>query len=236
MAFTMVLTTSCDPMEDIHDAIAAQENIVVGEAEYTLTGDDYDDLGLSYGSFSSEDDAKQDIPPLLTDMFPVWGKGSSVLVGYQLYIGNAFNVKGYNLDQDDYTFGGSDLLGFQSDATPANYLADILADNINNSSEGDYAVAKYFQFTGSAYVITPKVAHKENFDYGATAGNLTAVSSGSWTAHSGAGNGPIGYATTSLTMVDYPSINVGGSLTMSSSGSEDVNHTFSSISSGKVYG
>jgi len=235
MAFTMVLTTSCDPMEDIHDAIDAQENIVVGEAEYTLTGDDYDDLGLSYGSFSSEDDAKQDIPPLLTDMFPVWGKGSSVLVGYQLYIGNAFGVKDYNLNQDDYTFGGSDLLGFQSDATPANYLADILADNIDNSSEGDYAVAKYFQFTGSAYTVTPEVLLEENFDFGDVAGDITTASGGVWVAHSSAGYRPSVYGTTSLSMTDYPTSNVGGSILINNPGNEDVNSSFSPVTSGTVY-
>lgn len=234
MAFGLVFTTACEPLDDINADIDSQENPVVGDDEYTLTTDDYDDLGLTFGSFNSVDEAKTKIPPLLTNLYPVWGKGSSVLVDYKLYIGNAFKLNTYNLKQEDYDLSGSDLLGFQSDATPENYLGDIITSNINNPKEGDYALAKYYQFTGSAYVITPKVAHKENFDYGATAGNLTDLSS-KWTAHSGAGSGPVGYATTSLTMANYPSSNVGGSITIGS-GSEDVNSFLDTpISSGKVY-
>jgi hypothetical protein len=231
---TGLLFTACNPMDDINAEIDAQENTVVGDAVFALTDADYEALDLSYGSFSSQEDAKAMLPDYLKGLYPVWGKGSSALVGYKLYIGNAFSVKDYKLTQADYTTSGSDLLGFQSDATPGDFLPSILADNITSPSEGDYVAANYYQFEGSASIVTPTVSLEENFDYGTTAGDLTAVST-EWTAHSGAGNGPIGYATTSLTMVDYPSINVGGSLTMSSSGSEDVNHTFSSISSGKVY-
>ena len=45
--------------------IDAQESPVVGDAEYTLTDDDYDDLDLSYGNFSSVDDAKSMLPDFL---------------------------------------------------------------------------------------------------------------------------------------------------------------------------
>lgn len=242
MALGLVFTTACDPLDDINADIDSQDNPVVGDDNYVLTTANYTDavskggLGLSRTNFSSENDAKTMLPAFLTGKYPVWGKGSSVLVEYNLYIGNAFKLNTYNLNQADYDLSGSNLLGFQSDATPEDYLAGIVTTNVSNPKEGDYALAKYFQFTGSAYVITPKVAHKENFDYGATAGNLTAVSSGSWTAHSGAGNGPVGYATSSLTMANYPSSNIGGSITISSSGSEDVNLFLDTpITSRKVY-
>ncbi len=231
----LVFTTSCEPLDDIYAVIDAQENPVVGDDNYVLTDDDYDALDLSYGSFNSEDDAKTEIPALLTEMYPVWGKGSSVLVGYNLYIGNAFTLKDYSLKLADYNLSGSDLLGFQADATPEDYLANIITDNYSYLKDGDYVAAQYFQYTGSAYVVTPTVSFEENFDYGATAGNLTEISS-NWTAHSGAGSGPIGYATTGLTMDNYPSSNVGGSLTLSSSGSEDVNSFLDiPITTGKVY-
>ena len=228
--------TSCEPMDDIHAALDAQENIVVGDAEYTLTGDDYDDLELGYGSFSSEDDAKADIPDLLAEMFPVWGKGSSVLVGYQLYIGNAFGVDEYTLIQDDYTTSGSDLLGFQSDAKPEDFLGDILATNITGADNGDYAVTNYFQFSGAAYTITPTVTFEENFDFGDTAGDITATSAGVWVAHSSSGYNPAEYATTSLSMDGYPTSDIGGSIVISSSKNEDVNTTFAApVTSGKVF-
>ncbi len=235
MVLGLVFTTACEPLDDINAEIDAQEAPVVGDAEYTLTDDDYDALDLNYGSFSSEDDAKTEIPALLTDMYPVWGNKSSVLVGYQLYIGNALSIEDYYLNQDDYTFSGSDLLGFQSNATPTAFLADILSDNISNPSEGDYAVAKYYQYTGDAYTVTPTVSLEENFDYGTTAGDLTTISNGAWENHSGANN-QLMYATENLTMEDYPSSNVGGAMALSSAGSEDVNSSITPIiTSNTVY-
>lgn len=50
-------------------------------------------------------------------------------------VGNAFDARDYNLDQDDYTFSESSGLGFNAGADPEDYLADILANNVNNPSE-----------------------------------------------------------------------------------------------------
>ena len=74
----------------------------------------------------------------------------------------------------------------------------------------------------------------ENFNYGATAGDLTAVSSGNWVNHSG--ENTVGYSTSSLTMTSYPSSGIGGSATISPSGSEDVNSVFTEQTTGVVYG
>jgi uncharacterized repeat protein (TIGR01451 family) len=76
----------------------------------------------------------------------------------------------------------------------------------------------------------------ENFDYGGTAGNLTAVSGGNWTAHSGAGLTPVQYVITSLSMPSYASSGVAGSATFASGGSrEDVNRLFTDQGSGTLY-
>ena len=76
---------------------------------------------------------------------------------------------------------------------------------------------------------------EENFDYGMTNGDLTAVSSGTWAQHSGSA-GPVQYvATPSLTMTGYPSSGIGGHVAFSGT-SQDVNRSFSGISSGTVYG
>jgi hypothetical protein len=231
---TMVFT-SCDPLEDIYTDIDAQDNAVVGDTEYTLTDDDYDALDISYGSFNSEDDAKEMIPEFLTDMFPAWGKGSSALVEYNLYVGRAFNLDSYTLNQDDYTLSGSDVLGFQSNVNPADFLPEIIGNDQGSPEEGDYVAATYNQFTGSSFTVTPTVSLDENFDYGATAGDITTTSSGDWEAHSGLGDGPIQYATTGLSMTDYPSSGLGGSITYDGSKREDVSQYFTGISSGMVY-
>jgi uncharacterized repeat protein (TIGR01451 family) len=75
----------------------------------------------------------------------------------------------------------------------------------------------------------------DDFDYSSTAGNLTAVSSGNWTAHSGAGNVPVQYITTSLSMPGYGSSGVGGAATIITTGAEDVNRKFITQTSGTVY-
>lgn len=100
MAIGLVLTTACDPMEDIHDAIDAQEEIITGEVSITLTDDDYEELDLSYGTFSSVDDAKTMIPGLLSEKYPVWGEGSLVNVTFDLYA--PIRVEDYTVTAADY--------------------------------------------------------------------------------------------------------------------------------------
>ncbi|MCK0107943.1 T9SS type A sorting domain-containing protein [Flavobacteriaceae bacterium S0825] len=93
----------------------------------------------------------------------------------------------------------------------------------------------YFLF--SALFITSlsfgQLLLNENFDYGASAGDLTTVSGGNWANHSGSGS--VLYTTTSLSMTGYPSTGVGGSATISSSSGEDINRTFAAQSTGTVY-
>ena len=224
--FTMVFT-SCEPLEMINAEVDAMPNPIVGNATYTLTADDYEALELNYGSFSSVDAAKSAIPPFLAEMFPVWGKNSSVLLGYKLYVGRAFSLRDYSLKQEDYTFSGSDLLGFKSDVKPGDYLADIISSNYSSPKEGDYVAATYFQYTGNAYVVTPTISLEENFNLGTTAGDLTTITS-NWVTHSG-GNPFVGYSTASLSMEDYPASNIGGSVTIALSGKEDVNTSITPI-------
>ena len=235
MAFTLVFTTACDPMEDVYDEIGESDNTIVGDAVYTVSDDDYDDLGLTYGSFNSVEEVKEMLPPILTAEYPVWGKSSSVLVEYNLYIGSAFGIENYNLTEEDYSSTGSDLLGFKSDQVPGDYLPEILANNISDADEGDYVIAKYSQYTGDAYTVTPTVSLEENFDYGDAAGDLLTVSGGTWLNHSGTTN-QLMYDTTSLTMTDYPSTDVAGSIMLDAAGSEDVSTFIAApVTSGTMY-
>ena len=71
----------------------------------------------------------------------------------------------------------------------------------------------------------------ENFDYGATPGDLTTITT-NWTGFSG--TGPIGYISTSLSMTDYPSSGIGGSAAIDTS-AEDAERGFSAVTSGVVY-
>jgi hypothetical protein len=76
----------------------------------------------------------------------------------------------------------------------------------------------------------------ENFDYGGVAGELVVQSGGIWAQHSGSGGADaVGYDTNPLVMASYPSSNIGGSATISASNSQDVNRTFTSVTTGSVY-
>ena len=85
LAFLGAIFTGCNPNEDIYNDIDAQENVISGDVDYTLTDEDYDELEKSFGNFNSEDEAKTLIPSLLADKYPVWGSGSSANVTFDLY-------------------------------------------------------------------------------------------------------------------------------------------------------
>ncbi len=241
--FLGTIIVGCNPMEDLHDEAKANNPGVVEEVELTLTDDDYDELELSFGSFSSEDDAKLLLPDFLADKYPYLSDGSSVKVGYDLFIGRAEGVSDYTDEDDhyflsdaDYALSGSDVSGFYPDVDASDYLVDILTTNIVDPVDGQVALARYVQYTETPMIsITTNYSLEDNLDYGGAAGDLTAVSAGDWEAHSGAGSGPIGYDTSSLSMTDYPSSDIGGSLTVDGANSEDVTNWFTEIESGTVY-
>lgn len=148
----IAFSTACTPMDDIHEEIDAMANPIVGNAIYTLTDADYSDLELNYGSFSNLEDAKTMLPPFLKSMFPVWGRGSSALVGYKLYVGNAPGVSdytyadNYQLTDEDYDGAGTDAAlykVFTAASPPDINLPRILADNIDAPVSGDIVLTKY---------------------------------------------------------------------------------------------
>ncbi len=148
----------CNPIEDIYDDMDAQENPIVGSAEYTLTADDYATLDLGFGTFSSVDDAKIMLPPFISDLYPHWGSGSSVLIGYDLYIGNAEGVSDYSgaeiyqLTNANYASTGSDAFGFYPDVDATSQIPDVLDAQISSPVEGQIVLAKYDQYTETPVV------------------------------------------------------------------------------------
>jgi len=148
----LVFTTACTPLEDIHTEIDTQVNPIIGDAVFTLTDEDYDALELSFGSFSSIDDAKALLPAFLTEKYPVWGKGSAALVGYDLYVGRApgvsdfTNADSYQLADEDYNEAGVDAAIYKvfTAASPADQnLPGILEAKIDAPETGDIILAKY---------------------------------------------------------------------------------------------
>lgn len=116
MALGLVLTTACDPMDDIYSAIDAEAEIITGEVTFTLTDEDYDELELSFGNFNSIDDAKAMIPNLLEGKYPVWGEGSLAIVTFDLYAPkrNEKSLEVYTVASSDYTDLGFTFGNFSS--------------------------------------------------------------------------------------------------------------------------
>lgn len=166
MVFIGVTFLACDPMEDIYNDLDSQENPVVGTDQYTLTDDDYETLDLPFGSFDSEDDARELIPGLLADMYPFWGEGSSVVVGYNLYVGNAEGIDDltgagiYELTTADYAASGSDAFGYYPEADATEEIISVLEMQFDAPEEGQIVLAQYRQ-----YLETPEVGFANLYEY-----------------------------------------------------------------------
>ncbi|MBN4070522.1 choice-of-anchor J domain-containing protein [Olleya sp. AH-315-F22] len=152
LAVVGALFVGCNPIEDIFDVIDAQVEPIVGSAEYTLTSEDYDELDLGFGSFSSLEDAKTILPDFISGLYPHFGSGSSVLMGYDLYIGSAEGVSDftgadtYQLTTADYATSGSDAFGFYPDVDPDDFIPGVLGTAIAGPVDGDIMLAKYDQY------------------------------------------------------------------------------------------
>ena len=212
--------TSCDPLEDVNaqiDAIPDEPN--VGAFEYTLTDEDYATLELGYGSFDSEDQAKDLIPGLLEDLYPLYGQGSSVVVTYNLYIGAAEGVSDftqaevYEFTNSDYATAGSDAFGFYPNVNATSQIPTVLDAQYTNPTEGQLVLAKYDQYTETPVV---GLADLVSYDFaGSMEGWTVAEESGSddvWTSQSGyvQGNGYFGDQFSNVEWLVSPSIDLAG--------------------------
>ncbi len=123
LAILGLTLTGCNPNQDIYKNLDSVEKVILGDVVYVLTDADYDKLDKSFGNFNSEDEAKSLIPGLLSDKYPVWGKGSSALVSFKIYSPKKEekSIIRYTVSSQDYadqghTFGNfssaSDIQGF----------------------------------------------------------------------------------------------------------------------------
>ncbi len=99
---SFALLQSCNPLEDDINALD-QLNTVAVDLDLTLTDDDYDLVDKKFGTFNSEDEAKELIPVILTANYPQMGLGSSAIVAYDLYDPIRINEElEFTLTDDDY--------------------------------------------------------------------------------------------------------------------------------------
>ncbi len=150
-----LLIVGCEPVEDIENEINTEidNTPVSGISEYTLVEEDYTDiLELDFANFSNNEEAKTLVPDVLTDLYPFWGKGSQVLVTYNLYSPQP-EVEGepieYTLVEDDYApyteYGNFD-----------NYedIKDFLSNKYPNAEEGQLILLTFDFYSGSVNTLT----------------------------------------------------------------------------------
>ncbi len=147
-----IVLTSCDPMEDINAEIDAQQNIITGEVDFTLTDDDYDDLDLSFGNFNSVDDAKTMIPVLLEEKYPVWGDGSLATVTFKWYNKvKTYSENIYALSDDEHNaITGNTYGNFDRDYHVLNYLED----KYPTAEDDDFVSLRYRFYSGGESTLT----------------------------------------------------------------------------------
>ncbi len=171
---------ACNPLEDVYTELDAQKEVISGDAVFTLSDEDYAALGLDFGNFSSLDDAKTMLPDYIKEKYPVWGQGSSALVGFDLYVGTTAGVSDftgaeiYSLTNADYASAGSDAFGFYPNANPADHISDILAANITDASEGQMVLAKYKQYFENPVIGLANI-YEANFNGGLDDWTATSV-------------------------------------------------------------
>lgn len=152
-ALVAAIFTGCNPLDDINaevDAIPDEPNI--GVFEYTLIDADYERFDLSFGNFGSELQAKDSIPLLLEELYPLYGEGSSVLVNYDLFVGSAEGISDYTdattyqLNNADYATTGSDAFGFYPNVDATDEIPAILDAQITDPVDGQLVLATYKQY------------------------------------------------------------------------------------------
>ncbi|MDG5490450.1 DUF5017 domain-containing protein [Psychroserpens sp. SPM9] len=158
-----LIFTGCNPLEDINNDLADQDNPIIGSDAFTLTSDDYaalveqgddeePDYYETFEAFSDMEDAKLILPPFLADRYPFWGDGSSVTVSFNLNDGNPEDVSSfvnadtYNLESDDYITDLSNAFLPEEDAETA--LESVLGVQFPSPTEGQVVRLGYNVFTG----------------------------------------------------------------------------------------
>lgn len=153
LAILTISLVSCESsLEATFDELGL-DNIVVGDAAIVLSDDDYEEVGIQTTFFETLEDARALLPDFLSNRYPVWGKGSSVTVNYDLEFGTdldevvAFvDATVYQLGLDDYATAGEQGSAFYPEANPDDFIPQVLNSAIDMPENGDIVLARYDQF------------------------------------------------------------------------------------------
>jgi len=157
--------TGCNPNEDIYNDLDSVErpgfDFIQAVESYIFTSEDYELYEKELDSveyFESQDLADQVIPDFLADKYPVWGEGSLVNVGYNLFDAAELEVMSTmetlsNLDEIDGYLGTNFETATNGTFVELTYNADILSYTFSDDdfeTIGDALSSKYPEPTSSA--------------------------------------------------------------------------------------
>ena len=139
--------TSCNPLEDLDAELAESTKLngIVGDVSRTLSDEDYEILELSFGNFSSEEDAKEMLPSFLSGQYPALGvifkedgsigEASSAAISYNLY--SPISKQSYTATAADYAdFGATSL-------NTASEFNSFLGSNFPSEANGTVVALTY---------------------------------------------------------------------------------------------
>ena len=155
------LLASCDVNDEFYDELDKEKGFqLVENLEYTLTDDDYEDIGgdpKKYGSFSIYDAAADYLPDFLTEKYPTLDVPSTVNVTYDFYQGGLNYIRNYEklnyfqLTRDDYDAMGTDkgqpgkYNNFAYNVLPEDFLPDYLS-TVYPDAENGFIVEVNFKY------------------------------------------------------------------------------------------
>ncbi|MBD0823539.1 hypothetical protein [Aestuariibaculum marinum] len=151
--------TGCNPMDDVYEDLNLESKPVVGDVVYTLSDDDYEALDKTYGNFNSEDEAKELIPDLLTDVYPVWGEGSTALVTFKVYNRiDTYEADVYELSDEEHNAITGNTYG-NFDRT--SHVYQYLEATYPNAEDGDFVSLRYRYYSGVETTLTDGFAYED---------------------------------------------------------------------------
>lgn len=160
LIFVTVFFASCNPMDEVYEELGSQEQVIAGDANFTMNDDDYGNVGnddvKKNKSFVSYEQAESLIPMLLTSKYPVWGEKSSAKVSFAIDRLNYLKDKvSYEVSDSDYQELGYRYGNFSS----SGHMLSFLKWKYPNATRGTFVELTYKYYNGSVSTLT------ENFVY-----------------------------------------------------------------------
>ncbi len=159
--FSLTFVSCNDSLEDIHEQIDAEGIVIVGDASFTMSADDYaltnnEDVEEAE-AFENFVQAESLIPTMLANKYPVWGKKSSATVSFSFDRLTSIKTESdYTVTPDDYDSQGGNIGRFDNFSSTGEVTA-FLASKFTDAVRGDLLdLTHRFRQNGVTSTVTTK--------------------------------------------------------------------------------